>query len=102
MVKVRVNSDKVKYTPEHIEARYDYETTQVEADPDGGYVATPQTTCFTFQTKRQVCWIFDVADFAGWLFILSYHDASCYILLSLEIVSFWWHLERGAKSQHGI
>ena len=71
MVKVHVNSEKVTYTPEHIEACYDYETTQVEVNPDGGYVATPLTTRFTFQTKRQVCWIFGVADFADWLFILS-------------------------------
>ena len=55
MVKVHVNSEKVTYTPEHIEACYDYETTQVEVNPDGGYVATPLTTRFTFQTKRQVC-----------------------------------------------
>lgn len=55
MVKVHVNSEKVTYTPEHIEARYDYEATQVEVNPDGGYVATPLTTRFTFQTKRQVC-----------------------------------------------
>lgn len=55
MAKVRVNSEKVKYTPEHIEARYDYETTHVEVDTDGSYVATPQTTRFTFQTQRQVC-----------------------------------------------
>ena len=58
MAKVRVNSERVKYTPEHIEARFKYETTHVEVDQDGTYVATPQTTDYTFQTHRQVCWSF--------------------------------------------
>ena len=55
MAKVRVNSEKVKYTETHIEAQYDYETTRVEVDTDGSYVATPQTTQYTFQTQRKVC-----------------------------------------------
>ncbi|KAL8615604.1 Inositol-3-phosphate synthase 1-A [Nucella lapillus] len=54
MAKVRVNSDKVKYTSDYIEAHYDYETTHVEVDKDGSYVATPATTQFTFQTDRKV------------------------------------------------
>lgn len=51
---VKVNSNKVKYTDELIEAQYDYQTTQVEKDTEGCYIATPQTTCYTFQTKIKV------------------------------------------------
>ena len=58
MAKVRVNSDKVQYTKDLIEARYDYQTTQVEVDQQGCYVATPQTTQYTFQTQRKVMWIY--------------------------------------------
>ncbi|KAK7098960.1 uncharacterized protein [Littorina saxatilis] len=54
MAKVHVNSDKVKYTSEFIEAKYDYMTTGVEVDKDGRYIATPQTTHFTFKTEQKV------------------------------------------------
>lgn len=51
---VRVKSDKVRYTDAYIEAVYDYNTTAVEKDENGGYVATPHNTRFTFRTKRKV------------------------------------------------
>lgn len=54
MAAVRVNSEKVRYTEEHIEAQYDYQTTRVDVDQGGSYVATPQTTRYTFRTQRKV------------------------------------------------
>nr|KAG5686075.1 hypothetical protein BaRGS_030690 [Batillaria attramentaria] len=54
MTQVRVNSEKVRYTEEHIEADYDYQTTRVDVDDSGRYVATPQTTRYTFRTQRKV------------------------------------------------
>nr|KAG5686074.1 hypothetical protein BaRGS_030689 [Batillaria attramentaria] len=54
MDSVRVNSEKVRYTDVHIEADYDYQTTRVDIDHSGRYVATPQTTRYTFRTQRKV------------------------------------------------
>ena len=55
MAKVQVNSDKVKYSKEYIEAEYRYETTQVEQTPSGSFIATPQSTHYRFKTERKVC-----------------------------------------------
>ena len=37
MATVEVQSDKVKYTPDHIEAEYEYQTTDVTLGEDGKY-----------------------------------------------------------------
>ena len=48
-----VKSDKVTYTPEHILAEYEYQSTSVESK--GGKVhVTPRVDCFEFQTDRTV------------------------------------------------
>jgi len=48
-----VQSDKVKYTAEHILAEYEYQTTTVEAQ--GGKIkVTPKVDAFEFQTDRKV------------------------------------------------
>lgn len=54
MTSVRVNSEKVRYTGEHIEADYDYQTTRVAVDRNGQFVATPETTRYTFRTQTKV------------------------------------------------
>uniref|UniRef100_A0A8D0CHX1 inositol-3-phosphate synthase n=2 Tax=Scleropages formosus TaxID=113540 RepID=A0A8D0CHX1_SCLFO len=50
---VRVKSPDVKYTEEHIEARYSYHTATVSRCR-GTYTVTPRTTRFTFRTQRSV------------------------------------------------
>lgn len=54
MAEIKVNSPNVKYTKDCIEAQYDYQTTKVSRDIHGAYVATPQTTRYTFKTDRKV------------------------------------------------
>ena len=48
-----VDSDKVKYTPEHILADYDYQTTTVEMQ-NGKVRVRPVVDSFEFQTDRKV------------------------------------------------
>jgi myo-inositol-1-phosphate synthase len=48
-----VQSDKVKYTAEHILAEYEYQSTMVEAK-DGKIKVTPKVDTFEFQTERKV------------------------------------------------
>uniref|UniRef100_A0A8C4Q148 inositol-3-phosphate synthase n=1 Tax=Eptatretus burgeri TaxID=7764 RepID=A0A8C4Q148_EPTBU len=50
---IKVNSPNVVYTPEYIEAKYTYHTTQVACD-SGCYVVTPRSTEFVFRTERRV------------------------------------------------
>lgn len=54
MATVKVNSPKVTYTKDFIEAQYDYQTTNVSRDIHGSYVATPTSTRYTFKTSRRV------------------------------------------------
>ncbi|KAL5006220.1 hypothetical protein ScPMuIL_015026 [Solemya velum] len=54
MANVKVDSPNVSYTSKHIESKYDYSTTKVYQDHNGGYTATPVTTRYTFRTQRTV------------------------------------------------
>ena len=54
MSKLKINSPNVRYTDKYIESQYDYQTTEVSRDQDGGYVATPISTKYTFRTEREV------------------------------------------------
>merc|ERR1712216_1099839 len=49
-----VESDKVKYTPEHILAEHEYQSTSVEQAPDGKVKVFPKVDAFEFQTERKV------------------------------------------------
>ena len=48
-----VESDKVRYSADHIHAEYEYQSTSVESK-DGKIKVTPSTDCFEFQTDRKV------------------------------------------------
>ena len=48
-----VQSDKVKYTPDHILADYEYHNTTVESK-DGKIKVTPTVDAYEFQTERKV------------------------------------------------
>ena len=48
-----VESDKVRYSADHIHAEYEYQSTSVESK-DGKIKVTPTTDCFEFQTDRKV------------------------------------------------
>ncbi|XP_061094051.1 inositol-3-phosphate synthase 1-A-like [Conger conger] len=50
---IRINSPDVRYTDEHIEAQYAYNTAAVSCD-DGKYTVTPRSTSFIFRTERAV------------------------------------------------
>ena len=55
--KVPLTSTKraqVKYTPEHILAEYEYQSTSVEQAPDGKIKVFPKVDAFEFQTERKV------------------------------------------------
>lgn len=80
---VRVQSEKVRYTKEHIEAQYEYQTTRVEREPDGSLVAIPETTTYTFQTHRKVMFTQNIGhnvDFVQW------HDLQYICLSRLKIM----------------
>jgi myo-inositol-1-phosphate synthase len=49
----KVASDKVKYTDEHIESEYEYQTTVVEVN-DGTATVRPVSKSYTFRTQRDV------------------------------------------------
>lgn len=55
---IRVNSDRISYTPEHITASYEYQGTRVERAPGPNgtteYVAKPFRQEFEFRTERRV------------------------------------------------
>lgn len=55
---IRVQSDRIDYSPEHITAQYEYQNTHVErkAGANGAeeYVATPYKQEFNFRTERRV------------------------------------------------
>ena len=55
---IRVSSDRLSYTPEHITAQYEYQSTRVERAPGPNgtteYVATPFREEFEFRTDRRV------------------------------------------------
>ena len=55
---IRVNSDRISYTPEHITASYEYQSTRVERAPGPNgtteYVAKPFRQEFEFRTERRV------------------------------------------------
>ena len=54
---IRVNSDRVEYSPEFITAHYEYQNTHVERRPTVNgeeFIATPFKQEFDFRTKRRV------------------------------------------------
>lgn len=51
---VRVTSENVKYSDDHIEAKFDYNTTQVKVTKSGEVTAKPLTVCMEFKTERKV------------------------------------------------
>lgn len=51
---LRVESPGVRYTPEFLEADYQYSSTSVWRDSKGTLVATPTTKTYTFRTQRKV------------------------------------------------
>lgn len=52
-LKISVQSPKVKYTEDYIEAQYDYETTNV-TEANGKYLVTPETMRLLIRTQRKV------------------------------------------------
>lgn len=50
---VEVRSPNVKYTSEHIESQYEYQTTRVEMEGEK-IIAIPETQSYTFKTERRV------------------------------------------------
>ncbi|EDO40192.1 predicted protein [Nematostella vectensis] len=54
MAQLNVCSPNVKYTPEYIESRYVYDTTEVKLDLKNSYTVTPKETIYTFRTERKV------------------------------------------------
>ncbi|XP_033175096.1 inositol-3-phosphate synthase 1-B isoform X1 [Bombus impatiens] len=53
-LKIRVESPKVKYTEDYIEAQYEYQTTNVTEDNSGNYTVTPVTTNLLIRTQLKV------------------------------------------------
>ncbi|XP_076282248.1 inositol-3-phosphate synthase isoform X1 [Lasioglossum baleicum] len=53
-LKIRVESPKVKYTEDYIEAQYDYQTTDVTEDDDSKYTAKPVSTQLLIRTQLKV------------------------------------------------
>ncbi|KAG7170983.1 inositol-3-phosphate synthase 1-A-like isoform X2 [Homarus americanus] len=51
---IKVESPAVRYTPEYIEADYNYTNTNVWTDSKGMMIATPTITKYTFKTMRKV------------------------------------------------
>ncbi|XP_053376233.1 inositol-3-phosphate synthase 1-A-like [Mercenaria mercenaria] len=51
---IKIESPSVRYTPDFIEADYNYTNTTVRQDAKGTYIATPTNTKYTFRTKRKV------------------------------------------------
>lgn len=53
-LKIRVESPKVKYTEDYIEAQYEYQTTNVNEDDGIKYTVTPVTTNLLIRTQVRV------------------------------------------------
>ena len=53
-LKIRVESPKVKYTEDYIEARYEYQTTNVTEDDTMTYTVTPVSTELLIRTQLKV------------------------------------------------
>ncbi|XP_043513769.1 inositol-3-phosphate synthase 1-B [Frieseomelitta varia] len=53
-LKIRVQSPKVKYTEDYIEAQYEYQTTNVTEDNSVNYTVTPVTTNLLIRTQLKV------------------------------------------------
>lgn len=53
-LKIRVESPKVKYTEDYIEARYEYQTTNVTEADHSTYKVTPATTNLLIRTQLKV------------------------------------------------
>ncbi|XP_078040239.1 inositol-3-phosphate synthase isoform X1 [Augochlora pura] len=53
-LKIRVDSSKVKYTEDYIEAQYDYQTTNVTEDSDSKYTVKPVSTQLLIRTQLKV------------------------------------------------
>ncbi|XP_053980250.1 inositol-3-phosphate synthase 1-B isoform X1 [Hylaeus volcanicus] len=53
-MKIRVESPKVKYTQDYIEARYEYQTTNVKEDDDRNYTVSPVSTNLLIRTQLKV------------------------------------------------
>ncbi|XP_045172571.2 inositol-3-phosphate synthase 1-A-like [Mercenaria mercenaria] len=51
---IKIESPSVRYTPDFIEADYNYTNTTVRQDAKGTYIATPTSTKYTFRTQRKV------------------------------------------------
>ncbi|CAK9811075.1 Inositol-3-phosphate synthase 1-B [Anthophora plagiata] len=53
-LKIRVESPKVKYTEDYIEAQYEYQTTKVTEDNNINYTVTPVSTKLLIRTQLKV------------------------------------------------
>ncbi|KAK3593949.1 hypothetical protein CHS0354_040683 [Potamilus streckersoni] len=53
MAAIEVQSPNVSYTDQYIEAKYEYNTTDVQKE-NGKLIAKPKTTQYTFRTERKV------------------------------------------------
>ncbi|XP_029039918.1 inositol-3-phosphate synthase 1-B isoform X1 [Osmia bicornis bicornis] len=53
-LKIRVDSPKVKYTEDYMEAQYEYQTTNVKEDDDMKYTVTPVSTKLLIRTQLKV------------------------------------------------
>ncbi|KZC09470.1 Inositol-3-phosphate synthase 1-B, partial [Dufourea novaeangliae] len=53
-LKIRVESPKVKYTEDYIEAQYEYETTNVTEDDDYKYTVKPVSTNLLIRTQLKI------------------------------------------------
>lgn len=51
---VKVHSPNVVYSDDHIESRYEYNTTSVSVNSDGSYSAIPRTNTMVFKTETAV------------------------------------------------
>ncbi|XP_017791627.1 PREDICTED: inositol-3-phosphate synthase 1-A [Habropoda laboriosa] len=54
VLKIRVESPKVKYTEDYIEAQYEYQTTNVTEDDNINYTVTPVSTKLLIRTQLKV------------------------------------------------
>ena len=53
MASLKVQSPNTTYTEEHIESKYNYETTRMEYE-DGNWIATPEKMEYIFKLLRKV------------------------------------------------
>jgi len=53
-MEIEVQSPNVAYTPDYIESRYVYQTTDVRRESERRLIAVPRETVYTFRTQRRV------------------------------------------------